>query len=139
MQNIPEAVFQKMYREDGFSQWLGIENLVTETGYCKLKMQVRPEMLNGFGVAHGGIVYSLADSAFAFCCNSYNRISLSIETSITHTKAIHKNDVLYAEAKLITQSNKIGTYEVIVQNQDGEIVGVFKGICYRTEKNLITS
>ena len=139
MQNIPEAVFQRMYMEDGFSQWLGIEKITAELGYCKLKMQVRPEMLNGFGVAHGGIAYSLADSAFAFCCNSYNRISLSVETSITHSKAIRDKDILTAEARLVTQSQKIGTYEVIVKNQEDAIVGVFKGICYRTEKNLIES
>lgn len=137
MKNIPEAVFEKMYRQDGFSQWLGIEKIKTDLGHCILQMKVRKEMLNGFDVAHGGIVYSLADSAFAFSCNSYNRISLSIETSITHCRAIVENDVLTAESTLITQSNKIGTYNVIVKNQKDEIVGIFKGVCYRTDKNLV--
>ncbi|MEO6191045.1 MAG: hotdog fold thioesterase [Saprospiraceae bacterium] len=137
MINIPEEVFHKMFKKDGFSQWLGIEALKIELGHCILTMKVRKEMLNGHDVAHGGIVYSLADSAFAFSCNSYNRISLSIETSITHCKAIKENDFLTAEANLISQSNKIGTYQVIVHNQDKEIVGIFKGVCYRTSKNLI--
>ncbi|MEP7197715.1 MAG: hotdog fold thioesterase [Saprospiraceae bacterium] len=135
MSNTPEAVFKKMFSQDGFSQWLGIEAITTELGHCILKMVVRKEMMNGLSVAHGGIVYSLADSAFAFACNSYNRISLSIETSITHNKAIQLNDTLIAECKLITQSNRIGTFQVIVTNQNNEIVGVFKGICYRTDKN----
>lgn len=137
MANIPEAVFNRMYRLDGFSQWLGIEPILVEEGHCILKMTVRKEMLNGFDVAHGGISYSLADSAFAFSCNSYNRISLSIETSISHNKAIREHDVLIAESKLITQSNKIGTFQVIVKNQKEEIVAVFKGICYRTDKTLV--
>ncbi len=137
MNNIPDLVFEKMFLKDGFSQWLGIQKIITEDGHCILSMKVRKEMLNGFDVAHGGIVYSLADSAFAFSCNSYNRISLSIETSITHSKVIKENDVLVAEANLITQSNKIGTYQVLVRNQEDEIVGVFKGICYRTDKKLI--
>ncbi|NOT38475.1 MAG: hotdog fold thioesterase [Saprospiraceae bacterium] len=137
MNHIPEAVFNRMYKQDGFSQWLGIEKILTEEGHCILQMKVRKEMLNGFDVAHGGIAYSLADSAFAFSCNSYNRISLSVETSITHNKAIYENDILIAESKLITHSNKIGTYQVIITNQKKEIVAVFKGVCYRTEKNLI--
>lgn len=137
MPQIPEKVFHKMFNQDGFSQWLGIEPIKTELGHCILKMVVRKEMMNGFNVAHGGIVYSLADSAFAFACNSYNRISLSIETSITHSRAIYTEDILVAECKLITQTNKIGTYQAIVSNQKEEIVAVFKGICYRTDKNHI--
>ncbi|MCC6816070.1 MAG: hotdog fold thioesterase [Saprospiraceae bacterium] len=137
MKNLPESVFNHMYRLDAFSQWLGIEKLIAEEGFCILKMTVRKEMLNGFNVAHGAISYALADSAFAFSCNSYNRISLSIETSITHTKPIHENDVLTAESKLITQSNKLGTFQVVITNQNSDIVAVFKGICYRTDKILI--
>ncbi|MGB3131228.1 MAG: hotdog fold thioesterase [Saprospiraceae bacterium] len=135
--SLAEKVFDKMYRKDGFSQWLGIEKILTEEGHCILKMEVRDEMLNGFDVAHGGIVYSFCDSAFAFSCNSYNNISVSIETSVSHTKAISKGDVLTAESKLITQTKKIGTYQVIAKNQHDEIVAVFKGICYRTGKAMI--
>jgi acyl-CoA thioesterase len=99
-------------------------------------MTVRPEMLNGFGVAHGGITYSLSDSAFAFACNSQGRLSVSIETSVTHTQAVKAGDILTAEAKLVTQSNKIGTYQATVTNQHDQIVAVFKGICYRTGKEV---
>ena len=85
---ISQQVFEKMYRKDGFSQWLGIEAVEVNDGQCILKMTVRAEMLNGFDVAHGGIVYSLCDSAFAFACNSYNDLSVSVETSVTLCKAI---------------------------------------------------
>lgn len=135
--NIPELVLNRMYSEDGFSQWLGIETLEISEGHCVLKMLVRPEMMNGFNVAHGGISYSLADSAFAFACNSFNKLSLSIETSITHNRPIKTGDILIATADLITQSNKIGTFGVMVKNQNEQIVAVFKGICYRTEKSVL--
>lgn len=139
MQNnqIPEQVLDRMFRNDGFSQWLGIEKLEISEGNCVLKMTVRPEMLNGFDVAHGGITYSLADSAFAFACNSYNKLSVSIETSISHNKSVKAGDVLIAFADVITQSNKIGTYQVIIKNQSDEIVAVFKGSCYRTDKIVV--
>jgi len=139
MQNnqIPEQVLDRMFRKDGFSQWLGIEKLEISEGHCVLKMTVRPEMLNGFDVAHGGITYSLADSAFAFACNSYNKLSVSIETSISHNKSVKAGDVLIAFADVITQSNKIGTYQVIIKNQSDEIVAVFKGSCYRTDKIVV--
>ena len=134
---IPQQVLDKMYHKDGFSQWLGIEQIKISEGHCVLRMQVRSEMLNGFDVAHGGITYSLADSAFAFACNSYNRLSVSIETSISHNRAVRAGDILTAFADMMTQSNKIGTYQVIIKNQLDEIVAIFKGTCYRTEKILI--
>lgn len=125
-----------MYAADAFSRWLGIELLSIAEGFCRLRMTVRPEMLNGFGVAHGGITYSLSDSAFAFACNSQGRLSVSIETSVTHTQAVKAGDILTAEAKLVTQSNKIGTYQATVTNQHDQIVAVFKGVCYRTAKQV---
>lgn len=134
---LAEQVLEKMFQHDGFSQWLGVEVLSVGEGTASLQMKVRKEMLNGFGVAHGGITYSLADSAFAFACNSHNRLSVSIETSITHAKPVYENEVLTAEALLITQSDKIGTYQVLVKNQDGVVVGVFKGVCYRTSKIVV--
>lgn len=135
--SVARAVFEEMYRNDTYSQWLGIELLEANEGGCRLKMTVRSDMLNGFGVAHGAITYGLADSAFAFACNSYNRISLSIETSVTHAAAVYPGDILTAEARLVTQSNKIGTFSVLVYNQHAAVVAVFKGICYRTSKEIV--
>lgn len=136
-QDLSAQVLDRMYRQDGFSQWMGMEVVSISEGHCILKMTVRKEMLNGFDVAHGGITYSLADSAFAFACNSYNHLSLSVETSISHTKAVKEGDVLVATADLVTQTKKIGNFQVLVHNQHREIVAVFKGICYRTDKKVV--
>ncbi len=135
--DLSAQVLDRMFRQDGFSQWMGMEILEISEGHCALKMTVRKEMLNGFDVAHGGITYSLADSAFAFACNSYNHLSLSVETSISHSRAVKEGDILTATADLITQTKKIGNFQVLIHNQHHEIVAVFKGICYRTDKKVV--
>ncbi len=121
--------------KDYFSQWLGIEILESKFGYSKLKMSIRKEMLNGFGIAHGGITYSLADSALAFASNSHGVKSVSVETSISHTKPLHENDIIIAEATEEHISNKIGIYQIKIINQNThELVASFKGTVYRTSK-----
>jgi acyl-CoA thioesterase len=84
---LAQQVVTKMMEHDAFSQWLGIQVLEVKEGYSKIQMTLRPEMLNGFGVIHGGIAFSLADSAFAFACNNRNNLSLALDVSITFTKA----------------------------------------------------
>jgi len=130
-------VREKMFANDAMSRWLGIEINFIELGTCSLKMTVRKEMLNGFGIAHGGITYSLADSALAFASNSHGVQCVSIETSISHTKTVKHNDVLTAIAKELSLSNKIAVYDVIVTNQHQETVALFKGTVYRTKKSWI--
>ncbi len=129
--NKPQVIFNQMFDKDAFSQWLGINLVLIEEGYCIISMKVREEMTNGFGIAHGGISYSLADSAFAFASNSEGRHAVSIETSISHTKAIHVGDELKAEAKRDHLSNKLGIYTISVTNQNDVIVALFKGTVYR--------
>lgn len=129
------AIVNKMYQNDLFSKWLGIDIIEKGIGKSKLSMTIREEMLNGFGIAHGGITYSLADSALAFACNSQGRESMSIETSISHTKPCHIGDVLTAEAIEKSLSYKIAIYHISVKNQDNETVALFKGTVYRTNKN----
>ena len=124
----------RMYENDAFSQWLGIEIEAVSLGYCKASMVVREEMLNGFKIAHGGITYSLADSAFAFASNSRGQKSYSIEISIAHTKKVYEGDILIAEAKEIDLSNRIGRYRVVVKNQENEIVALFNGTVYRSSE-----
>ena len=131
----PSAIVDKMYKNDLFSKWLGIDIVEKRIGKSKLTMTVRQEMVNGFGIAHGGITYSLADSALAFACNSQGRESMSIETSISHTKPCHVGDVLTAEAIEESLSYKIAVYHISVKNQDNETVALFKGTVYRTNKN----
>ena len=132
--SLPEKVFRKMYDNDAFSQWLGIEVVEVKDGYCELKMTVRKEMLNGFQIAHGGIAYSLADSALAFASNSHGRKSLSVETSISHTMSVKEWDVLTAITEELSLSDKIGVYLITITNQDNQEVAYFKGTVYRTSK-----
>ena len=127
-------VVDQMYNNDPFSQWLGIERVEDGVGTSLLRMTVTKEMLNGFGIAHGGITYSLADSALAFASNSYGEQCVSIETSISHTKAVKEGDVLTAIAKEANKTNKIAIYEISVFNQDNETVAIFRGNVYNTGK-----
>ena len=133
----PRKIINKMFDQDGFSQWLGIEIIDVSEGFCQLKMTVRKEMLNGFQIAHGGIAYSLADSALAFASNSHGRKSLSVETSISHTVSIKEGDVLTVATKELSLSDKIGVYLITIINQSNEDVAYFKGTVYRTSKEWL--
>ena len=132
---LAEKVVETMYANDWFSQWLGIERIKTEPGHCILKMKIRKDMLNGFAIAHGGITYSLADSALAFASNSHGRKSVSIETSISHLESLKEGDIITAEAQEISTSNKIGVYHINITNQENKKVALFKGTVYRTSKD----
>lgn len=132
-QKTSKEIVDLMYNNDPFSLWLGIERVSEEPGNSVLKMKVRKDMLNGFGIAHGGIAYALADSALAFASNSHARQALSVETSISHVKKVLEGDVLTTLVKEINLTNKIGVYQVFVENQNKELVAVFKGTVYRTE------
>lgn len=134
MQPIAHRVVSRMYDNDPFSIWLGIERVVVEPGHCTLRAAVRPEMLNGFGIAHGGITYSLADSCLAFASNSHGIQAVSVETSISHTKPVKEGDVLTATSEEKSLSRSIGVYHITVTNQRSETVALFKGTVYRTGK-----
>ena len=123
-----------MYSKDWFSQWLGIEIEEINAGYCKLRMTIRKEMLNGFGIAHGGITYALADSAFAFASNSQGKKAVSIETSISHTEQLKEGNILIAVATELTSSNKLARYKVQVSTAEADIVALFNGTVYKTNK-----
>ena len=130
----PEIVINNLLKEDRFSDWLGIEVIAIREGYCKIKMEVRKEMLNGFGITHGGITYSLGDTCLALASNSYGRQSLSVETSISHTKSTNVGDILIAEAEELNLTNRIGIYSITITNQDSVKVAFFRGSVYRTSK-----
>ncbi len=133
----PKDVVTYMMQYDLFSQWLGIEVLDIEEGYSKIKMTVRKEMINGLGIVHGGIAFSLADSAFAFACNNRNQLSVALDTSINFIKPVHVGDVLTAEAKELHNGKSTGLYQIEIFNQNNHKVAQFKGLCYRTDKALI--
>lgn len=129
-----QLVKKNLYDQDAFSHWLGIEIQEIDAGKAVLSLMVRAEMTNGFGLAHGGISYSLADSALAFAANAHGRHSVSIETSIAHTQAAHTGDVLTATATEEHLSHKIGLYRIVIHNQAQQLIAVFKGTVYRSSK-----
>jgi acyl-CoA thioesterase len=133
----PQQVIEHMMKNDLFSQWLGIEIIDIKEGYSKIKMTARKEMINGFGIVHGGIAFSLADSAFAFACNNRNNLSVALDTSINFIKPVHVDDTLTAEAKELHNGRSTGLYHISVFNQHDHLVAQFKGTCYRTNRPLI--
>lgn len=124
----PRDIVHLMMDNDAFSKWMGVEVLEIEEGRCVLRMKITPEMLNGFYITHGGISYSLSDSALAFASNSRGNKCVSIETSISHLRPTKAGDVLTATATEKHRGKTIGIYEVEIKNQDLKIVSIFKGI-----------
>jgi acyl-CoA thioesterase len=137
MEKNAQAVVAHMMEHDLFSQWLGIEVLDIREGYSRIRMTVRKEMINGFGIVHGGIAFSLADSAFAFACNNRNVLSVALDTSINFIKPVHVDDILTAEAREIHNGKSTGLYHIHISNQNNHEVAIFKGTCFRTNKSLI--
>ncbi len=131
---LARRVVSRMYDNDPFSIWLGIERLRVEPGRCVLRMTVRPEMLNGFAIAHGGITYSLADSCLAFASNSHGIQAVSVETSIAHTRPVKEGEVLIATATELQRSERFARYDVRVENAAGKEVALFRGTVFRTGK-----
>ena len=133
----PKQVVDQMTRDDAFSRWMGVEVLEVHEGYAKIKMTMRPEMMNGLGIAHGGIAFSLADSAFAFACNSRNIMSYALDNSMNFLRPVMSGDILSAEATEMHNGRTTGLYQVIITNQHGKKVAFFKGTCYRTGKPVV--
>jgi acyl-CoA thioesterase len=133
----PGSVVSHMMQNDYFSQWMGVEVLEVKEGYSRIKMTIRKEMVNGFGIVHGGLPFSLADSAFAFACNNRNNLSVALDVTITFTKAVNVGDELTAEAKEVHNGRSTGVYLITVINQKNEQVALFKGTCFRTGKTLV--
>ncbi len=131
---IAEKVTAKMILNDEFSRWLGIEVVEQNSGFSKLKMKIRKEMLNGFHICHGGVTFSLADSALAFASNSYGKIAVALETSIAFTAPVYEGDELTAIAEEQSKGNSVAVYNVTVTNQSGVKVGIFRGTVYLTKK-----
>ena len=136
-QRLAERVVEGMVASDAFSRWLGIEVIDVAPKKSTCRMRVREEMVNGFGVTHGGIVFSLADSAFAFACNTHGRVTVSIENSITYPAPIAVGDVLTAIAKEDAASGRLSYYSAEVRNQRDEVVGLFRGTAFRTERQHV--
>lgn len=130
----PEDIPHKMLSQDAYSQWLGIEILESTVGNCKAGLTIRKDMLNGMKKAHGGITFSLADSVFAFASNIHGQFAVSIETSINHIEALEEGDYIIAECTIEKVKNKVG-FHVIEVKKGTDLVALFKGVVYRTQKN----
>jgi acyl-CoA thioesterase len=126
----------KMLAKDAFSSWLGIEILETEIGRAKVGMRVRSDMMNSMNKAHGGITYSLADTAFGFAANSFGKYAVSIETSINHIEALEEGDYITAESIINSTKNKLG-FHIIEVKRGNDLVAIFKGVAYRTSKEWL--
>jgi acyl-CoA thioesterase len=131
---LASRVVNKMISNDSFSKWLGIEIIELSEGFCKLQMKIRDDMTNGFKIAHGGITYSLADSALAFASNSNGFKSLTIESSINYFKKVNSGDILSAVTNEINKTEKIANYSIVISNQNNEEIANFNGKVHRTKQ-----
>ena len=134
---LASKIVNKMMSNDSFSKWLGIEIIELSEGFCKLQMKIRDDMTNGFKIAHGGITYSLADSALAFASNSNGFQSLTIESSINYFKKVNSGDILSAITNEINKTQKIAKYSIVVSNQNNEKIASFNGKVHRTQKQWL--
>ena len=130
----PQEVYKIMAARDKFTEWLGLEVDEVGLGYCRLHYKVKEEMLNGFSSIHGGVLFSAADSAFAFACNSHGRVTVALDVTISFTRPALLGDLLTVEAQEVHLGHKISIYDIKTSNEKGELVAMFKGTAYRTSK-----
>lgn len=130
-QEIADHVGRGMLADDEASRGLGMTVEAMGPGSSRLSMRVRPEMLNGFRICHGGYITTLADSAFAFACNSYNELTVAAGITVDFLAPANLDDLLTAEAKEISRAGRTGLYDVQVRNQKGVLVAVLRGRSYR--------
>jgi acyl-CoA thioesterase len=135
-QALAERIVSAMVEKDAFSSWLGIEVVSVRPRGSTVRMAVRQDMVNGFGVCHGGVTFSLADSALAFASNTHGRVTMSIENTIAYPKAVAVGDVLTGTADEKSGSNRLGFYRVSVTKANGEIVALFTGTVYKTHQEF---
>jgi acyl-CoA thioesterase len=134
-QRLAERVVARMVENDEFSRWLGLEVTHVAPNEATVRMTVRPEMVNGFGVCHGGIAFSLADSALAFASNTHGRVTMSIENSIRYPASIVPGNVLTARAVEESSTRRLAFFNATVTKENGDVVGLFRGTVYRTSRD----
>lgn len=125
-----------MLSGDLFSQWLGIELMEIQEKYCKIKMGIRPEMINGLKTVHGGIIFSFADSALAFSSNNTAQASVALNCVINFTTAVREGEEIFAESKLISDTRKTGVYDILITNQEKKVVASFRGTVYKLGRSI---
>ena len=136
-QALAEATAAAMFARDAASQALGIAIVAMRPGYARLTMTVRASMLNGHRTCHGGFIFALADSAFAFSCNSRNQNTVAAGCHIDYLAPAFEGDVLEAEAVEQALKGRTGVYDIAVRNQSGALVALFRGKSHRVEGEVL--
>jgi acyl-CoA thioesterase len=134
---LAHKVADEMLKLDKHAQYLGMQVNQISPGYAELSLVVREDMVNGLGICHGGVTFSLADTAFAFACNSRNNRTLALNCSITYSAPARSGDVLTAVAQETVLNGKTGVYDVIISNQHMEKIALFRGVSYRTRQQIV--
>lgn len=137
-QALADRIVSSMMAADAFSQALGMEVIEVRANAASVRMKVRDDMRNGFGVCHGGVPFALADSALAFASNTHGNITVSIENSITYPKPIAPGDVLIAVAERESETNRLAFFRVTVSRGD-EVVALFRGTVYKTSRPFFSA
>jgi acyl-CoA thioesterase len=136
-QALAERVAEGMYSRDRASQALGMKIASVGPGHAEMTMTVRADMLNGHAICHGGFIFTLADSAFAFACNSYNLTTVASGCAIDYMAPAREGDVLTAHARERSVSGRTGVYDIEVKNQRGETIALFRGKSYRIKGHVV--
>jgi acyl-CoA thioesterase len=136
-QVLAERVAAAMYARDRASQAMGMRLAAVGPGRAELTMTVRADMLNGHAICHGGFIFTLADSAFAFACNSYNLTTVASGCTIDFVAPAHEGDALTARAAERSVSGRTGVYDIEVTNQRGETIAFFRGKAYRVRGQVV--
>jgi acyl-CoA thioesterase len=137
-QRLAERSAQKLLANDRASRGLGMEILEIKPGYACVSMTIRAQMVNGHGRCHGGFIFMLADSTFAFCCCSYNEVTVAAAASIDFLAAAYEGDVLRATAQRVWRSDRSGLYDIVVSNQRSEPIALFRGRARRLPGQVVT-
>jgi acyl-CoA thioesterase len=132
----PLQIVEDLLQKDPFSQWMGIKIISADEGYCKVQCTITKTMLNGFNVVHGGIIFSLADTALAFSAATAGRVALALDNSISFTKKAHFGDTLTAHSKALNMTFRTGLFDVKITNQSDELIASMKGTVYRTKEEI---
>ena len=126
----------KRVREEPYAKKMGMELIKLDEGYSKVKMEFKGDMENIFGMAHGGAIFSLIDEAFETAANSHGTAAVALSMNITYIKPASPGDVLYAEAKEVSRSSRIGTYTINVENEGGNLIAICQALVYRKKEEL---
>ena len=134
---LARACADAMWAEDYATQALGMTIDVIDRGIAELSMTVRKDMVNGYGLCHGGLIFTLADSAFAYACNTHNRRTVASGARIEFLAPARLDDQLTARATQLSQGRSTGVYDVLVSRVDGERVALFRGNAHRIAGNVV--